>query len=197
MSVYSSDLSKITNPDVVQGWWAEARWHPHFSYIVTQSGYRSGQHIDEKGGELYLATDANDAILGQAVLDALSVSRWVLSKPTPDHIYHPDVQFDAETSSFRNSVLREQEWGKRTRKRYKLKSKQDLYVPLKRCDIAKKGGEIVIKCRAHYPESQQGDCWGFDTNEHAPFVCLSDTASAEEIGAGLRLAFSRCRDLPG
>lgn len=197
MSNYCSDPTRLTNPDVTRGWWAEARWHPDFLCVITQSGYRSGQHVDEKGSELYLTPDASDEHLGQAVLNALSLSRWVLSKPTPDHIYHPDVQFDAETSSFRNAALREQEWNKRTRQLYGLKSKKDIYVPMKRCDIARKDGEIVMKCRVHYPESQHGNCWGFDTNEHAPYVILTGVTSPAEIGTALKLAFSRCRDLPG
>lgn len=197
MSIYSSDPAKVTYPDVVRGWWAEARWHPDFLCILTQSGYRGGQNIDEKGRELYLATESGDKSWGEAVIDALSVSRWLLPKADPDNVYYPDVEFDEDTASYRNAALREIEWAKRIKEKYRLKNKKDIYVPMKRCDISKRSGNITIKCRVHYPESQHGDCWGFDTSEHAPYVILPEMASVEEIGAGLRVAFSRCRDLPG
>lgn len=197
MSIYSSDPTQVTYPDVTRGWWAEARSHPDFLCVMTQSGYRGGQYIDDKGRELHLAPKATDEVLGEAVLDALSSSRWLLSKPKLGEIYYPDVQFDEEVAGYRNAALREAAWEKHVRKLYKLKYKKDLYVPMKRCEISRKDGKIIISCRVHYPESQQGDCWGFDTNENAPFVILPDTASTNEIGAGLRLAFSRCHDLPG
>ena len=186
----------ITNPDVLRGWWAGARYHPDFYCVLTQSGFRSGSHIDEKRPEHYLLPDANDKELGEAALGALAVSRWLLSKPAPGDVYHPDIEFDGETSNPINGQKREQEWGQRMRKRFKLPSKRDVYVPLKRCDIAKKNGDIVISCRAHVPSKNYGDCWGFATPEMSPYVIMPDTASAEEIGAGLRLAFSRCIDLP-
>lgn len=131
------------------------------------------------------------------MIEAMAPSRWLLPNPSPGHIYHPDVEFDDETANFIKAQKNEQGWGKAVRKPYKLASKQDVYVPLKRCDIAKKNGEIVISCRVHYPSKNNGDCWGYATPEMSPYVVLPDTASAEEIGAGLGLGFSRCIDLPG
>ena len=186
----------ITYPDVVRGWWAEARFHPDFYCVFSQSGFRATL-IDEKGRELYLPPDASDEALGGAVLKAMAVRRWLLPKPTPGHIYHPDIEFDEESANFINAYKLELEWDKRARTRYRLKHKKDLYVPMKRCNITRKEGEITIRCHVHYPEKQYGDCWGFDTNELAPYVILPDAATAEEIGAGVKLAFSRCRDLPG
>lgn len=197
MSIYSLDPSKITYPDVTRGWWAEARWHPAFFCVMTRSGFRGGTNIDDKGKVLYLPPDAGDLALGKAMIEALAASRWVLDKPTPGHVYHSDVEFDPEFVSYIQEQKNEQEWGKAVRKPYKLASKRDVYVPMKRCDIAKKNGTITISCRAHVPSKNYGDCWGFDKPENAPYVILPDTASAAEIGAGLRLAFSRCRDLPG
>lgn len=197
MSMYSFDASKITYPDVVRGWWAEIRWHPDFLCIFTVSGFRAGTSIDEKKPEIYLDPDAIDEELGRAVMNAMAASRWLIPNPPPGNIFHPDVEVDAETSNFIKAQKREEEWGQQMRKRFTLPSKREVYVPLKRCDIAKKEGVITIRCRVHYPDKNYGDCWGFDTNEHAPYVILPDTASAEEIGAGLKLAFSRCRDLPG
>jgi hypothetical protein len=197
MSTYSTNPSKISYPDAIRGWWAEARWHPDFLCIATQSGFRSGQYIDEKGREIYLKSEVSNEDLGRAVLEAMAVSRWLISKLDPGEVFYPDVEIDAETSSFCNAAMRETEWDKRIRKIYKLKNKKEVYVPMKRCDITKKCGEIVIKCRAHYPESQNGDCWGFATPEMSPYVTFPDTSSSDEIGAGLRLAFSRCIDLPG
>jgi hypothetical protein len=121
------------------------------------------------------------------MIEAMAPSRWLLPNPSPGHIYHPDVEFDDETANFIKAQKHEQGWGKAVRKPYKLASKQDVYVPLKRCDIAKKNGEIVISCRVHYPSKNNGDCWGYATPEMSPYVVLPDTASAEEIGAGLRL----------
>lgn len=196
MSIYSSDPSKITYPDVVRGWWTEARWHPDFLCIFTVSGFRGGTHIDEKRPEIYLAPDASDEELGRAIIDAMAVSRWLISNPDPGEIFHPDVVVDGETSNYIKGQKREQEWGQRMRKRFKLPSKRDVYVPLKRCDIEKKNGIIRICCRVHYPNKNYGDCWGFATPEMSPYVILPDTASAQDLGAGLRVAFSRCIDLP-
>ena len=88
--------NNITYPDVVRGWWAEARFHPDFYGVFTQSGFRSGTHIDETGRELYLPPDASDEALGGVVLEAMAASRWLLPKPTSGHVYHPEVEFDAE-----------------------------------------------------------------------------------------------------
>jgi hypothetical protein len=60
MSIYSTDPSEITYPDVIRGWWAEACRHPDFLCIFAVSGFRGGTDIDEKKPEIYLAPDVGD-----------------------------------------------------------------------------------------------------------------------------------------
>lgn len=194
MMMYSSDRTRISAPGVERGWWADARWHPKFICIFTRSGFRQPL-MDPKGSEIFLEVDAENEKIGEAVKVAVSMSRWLLRKPTPGNVYHVDVQFDPDAMDFIGEQRFEQAWSKRVCKLYKILSKRDLYVPMKRCDIELKNGKFEIRPKLHVPSENEGDCWGFSLPNEINYVDLSANASFEEIGAGLRLAFDRCLDV--
>jgi len=118
-------------------------------------------NFDEKGRELYLTPEASDEALGQAVLDALAASRWILPRPTPGHVYHPDLAFDPETCSFIKEQKREQDWVWRVRKIYNYKSKREIYMPMRRCDIAKKRPKYYNQLPDSLPRQQLWRLLGF------------------------------------
>jgi hypothetical protein len=128
---------------------------------------------DPTGKQHLLSPDASEEALGQAVLDALAYTRRL----TDDEI--------RALRSLKNVQPRYEEWVNNLIERYRYKNRRALFRNMRHCTIYRRGGEITIHPSKHDAlEGWQGI--------KDAIVTLPADSSAEEIGAALRLAFSRC-----
>jgi hypothetical protein len=153
---------------------AQAYDNGDFYCIETYSGYY-GSLRDPKGVQHLLPPQASDEELGNAVLDALSRSRIVKTAEAPE-LY---VGRDEREREYRD-------WIARLMQRYGYATKRALFKKMKSCSIdRRKGGMISFFPKDH----KQLETW--ELLEGAE-VTLADGSAPEQVGAALRLAFSRC-----
>jgi hypothetical protein len=169
--------------------WANAKFNGDFILVETFSGYTSSMR-DPKGKQRFLAPDANDEELGLAVLDALASSRFVLPGPRTDVWIHPDAGFDMELYDYRQTAARYAAWTKDLMARYGYKTKRALFKNMKSCSIERKGGTITISPSHH----EKLEAWSREKDDGIEDAVIAADAKPAEIGAALRLAFSRCTE---
>lgn len=168
--------------------WADAVWNGHFYCISTRSGYGGGMHIDPKGAQHLLSIEASHAELGVALLDSLCRSRFVVARPRSDVLLHPEVQFDEELSDPKLSHQRYEEWVEAMMSRFGYKTRRALFKDMHACDIELDRGSITIRPNRH----ERLEAWGRDKGDGIENVVIPVGSSPTEIGAALKLAFSRC-----
>lgn len=136
-----------------------------FYYRSPVADHRLCQHL--------LAPDVGNAELGKAVADALTHSREL----SPDEI---ERWFDpsALDENYRS-------WIEAMMRRYGYKTKRVLFRGMRNCHVERMEGRIRFRPSAH--ERLEG--WGSIDEED---VVIPDNSPPEAIGAGLRLALSRC-----
>ncbi|MFC5694170.1 contact-dependent growth inhibition system immunity protein [Pseudomonas sp. GCM10022186] len=173
--------------DVIPRAWANAKLNKEFICIETYSGYRMSQ-ADHKGVTHLLAPDASDQAVGEALLDALSKSRFVLPEPRKDVWIHPEATFDSELYDFDASEQRYKDWISQLMEKYDYKTKRALFKDMKNCSIELKEGSMTIRPSRH--EKLEG--WGGTGLGGSDYVIIPATSTPEEVGVALRLAFSRC-----
>ena len=160
-----------------QEWfYAEAYENQDFINISTFSGFRIKAR-DPDGENLSLSKNASNEELGQAALLALSKSRKI-------------AQSEIATFFDRDNVnQRYNNWVANLMDKYGYKTKRALFKKMMQCSIEIRDGVLTISPSIH--EKLEG--WGGDDFTESNKVILPINSSPEEIGAGLRLAFSRCR----
>jgi Protein of unknown function (DUF1436). len=140
--------------------------------IKAFSGYRAGL-MDPLAHDYCLAPDCSNAELGQALLSSLAESRALPIEEdralAMDHSYYP-------------------EWIKSLMERYGYKTKRALFRKMHSCDIELNDGMITIEPTHH--DKLEG--WSGDGFTEQDYVKVPADSPPEEIGAALRLAFSRC-----
>ncbi len=145
---------------------------------------------DHKGKRNFVALDAVDAMVGEAVLDALTQSRWVLPVRKIDSKYPDDVEFDLDLYDYKQSAERYEIWIKMLMERYGYKTKRALFKDLQNCQISVKDGIMKIVPLRHTKLEQ----WEGLGSNNAGAVEIPTDSTTEEIGAALRLAFARCTE---
>lgn len=168
--------------------WARAKKNHEFISIQTYSGYGGGMNADPKGVELILPADASDEALGSALLDALSRSRFVLGAPRTDVWLHPKVEFDADLTDPERTQERYKAWVSNLMARFGYKTKRAMFKDMMSCGIELDDGVISIRPSHHY----RLDGWDGEGLTEADHVHVSERATPADIGAALKLAFSRC-----
>ena len=154
---------------------ADAYENQDFINISTFSGCGI-QALDPDGANILLSKNASNEELGQAALLALSKSRKIKES---EYIY-----FDNNNISQRYN-----NWVANLMDKYGYKTKRALFKKMMQCSIEIRDGVLTISPSIH--EKLEG--WGGDDFTESNKVILPINSSPEEIGAGLRLAFSRCR----
>ena len=147
-----------------------------FIIVVTYSGYRRTTR-DPYGVQTILPLDVSDEELGQATLLALSKSRIL------------DVSEIATFFNIDNVMKRYDAWVADLMAKYNYKTKRALFKNMMQCTVEISDGRLTISPSCH--EKLEG--WGDKGLTQDDDVVLSVNSTTEEIGAGLRLAFSRCR----
>jgi len=176
----------MTN-DVVPRAWANVKLNKEFFCIQTYSGYRMSQ-ADHRGAMHLLAPDASDQEVGEALLDALSKSRFVLPEPRTDVWIHPEATFDSGLYDFEATEQRYKDWISQLMSQYGYKTKKALFKDMKSCSVESKEGQTTIRPSRH--EKLEG--WGGTGKGGSDYVVISTNSTPAEVGAALRLAFSRC-----
>lgn len=160
-----------------QEWfYAEAYKNQDFINIGTFSGYglRAG---DPDGEQLLLSKNISNEELGQAALLALSKSRII-------------DESEAATFFDRDNIRKRYDnWVANLMDKYSYKTKRALFKNMMRCRLEIRDGFLTISPSYH----EKLQAWSGDGFTKSDDVVLPIDSSAEEIGAGLRLAFSRCR----
>ena len=159
-----------------QEWfYAEAYENQDFINISTFS-YCGIRARDPDGENLLLSKNASNEELGQAALLALSKSRKI-------------AQSEIATFFDRDNVnQRYNNWVANLMDKYGYKTKRALFKKMMQCSIEIRDGVLTISPSIH--EKLEGWGGGLPKSDD---VVLPINSSPEEIGAGLRLAFSRCR----
>lgn len=159
-----------------------------FICIETYSGYRGGTHADPKGASHLLPPDTTDAQLGEALVDALARSRFVLPAPRKDIWTHPDVTFDRDLYDHEQVQARYRQWTSCLMARYGYKTKRALFKNMKNCSI-ELDGDVITICPSFH---EKLETWSGEGITEEDYAILPANSSPSEIGAALRLAFSRC-----
>ena len=147
-----------------------------FIEVKTYSGYRMTTS-DPDGIQKLLPLDVSDEELGQVTLLALSKSRVI------------DVSEIGTFLNRDNIKNRYDAWVADLMAKYNYKTKRALFKNMMQCSVEIRDGILTISPSCH--EKLEG--WGDKGLTKDDDVVLSVNSTTEEIGAGLRLAFSRCR----
>ncbi|PHM30271.1 contact-dependent growth inhibition system immunity protein [Xenorhabdus innexi] len=125
-----------------------------------------------------LSPETDDQSLGEAIFQALLNSR-TLTDPE-ERVAFFDLEKGKEQYAARVAMLMD---------KYGYKSRKALFRNMKNCGIHCVNNLMTISPRRH----EKLEAWGRERNDGIEDVVLSVDHSPEEIGAGLRLALSRCR----
>lgn len=154
---------------------AEAMNNGDFIEISTYSGYRSRVRDPETPSHK-LPPDVDDLTLGLTVRQALEMSRSLSLE---------------EMNAYRNLdtlKVNYENWVDGMMKHCNYKSRRALFKNMKSCGISLKDDIITIRPSNH--ERLEG--WSGDGLSEEDRVKLPADCTDAELGAGLRLAFSRC-----
>ncbi|MCA0371180.1 MAG: CdiI family contact-dependent growth inhibition immunity protein [Proteobacteria bacterium] len=125
--------------------------------------------------EHVLMPDASNLELGRALLSALSLSRLIALD---------DPAYTNEACAARYDA-----WVKEKMDRFGYKTKSAFFRQMDNCSIEIRDGVLTISPSYHY----RLDGWSGDFIDKKDYVRIPADSSPEEVGAALRLAFSRCK----
>ena len=158
-----------------QDYWTTCKANTKGIIIQTRSGLRMTM-IDHLFPPAIFDHDIDNETLGKAVIQALSNSRTFIY----DSPEYKDF-FDEEKSQHRYD-----DWVAGLCEKLGYKTKRALFKKMKSCSIWLNNGRIKMS------PSRQVKLEAWDGISGVEDVVLSLDNSPEEIGAGLRLALSRC-----
>lgn len=160
-----------------QDYWASVYYTKEFLCIDTYSGLgRAGR--DPVFPSRLLSPDAEDELVGEQILQALSDSL------TLNVLEERVAFFDLEKGKEQYAI-----WIAMLMEKYGYKSKKALFKDMKNCGIHLVNNVITISPTRH----EKLEAWGRTKGDGIEDVTLSTDSSPSEIGAGLRLALSRCK----
>ena len=146
-----------------------------FFILKTYSGYTL-QFADPEAQNIDLIPEAINEELGQVLLNILQQSRFL-----------PLQQASSLRMEVRENYLI---WIKNLMQIYNYKNKTALFKNMKNCAFESSEGIITIRPSNH--ETLEG--WGGAGISEEDYVHIPIDSPFEDIGAGLRLALSRCID---
>jgi hypothetical protein len=152
---------------------ASAKFNGDFISIKTYSGYRMAIADPQASEYLLLPNDSNE-ILGKAAFKALTDSRFLTIE---------------ESSKLREaSEENYKKWIQKIMSVYGYKTKRTLFQKMINCSLEMDEGIITIFPSHH----EKLEAWSGKGLTEKDYVKVPADSSPEEIGAALRLAFSRC-----
>lgn len=159
-----------------QDYWVGCYSTNEFLLIETKSGLGMVSS-DPLFPSHLLPPDADEQSIGETILQALSDSRTLTVKEC-------GTFFDREKGKEQYAA-----WIAMLMEKYGYKTKRALFKGMKNCGIHCVNGFITISPTRH--EKLEG--WGRTKGDGIEDVVLPVDSSPSEIGAGLRLALSRCK----
>ncbi|MFK8258173.1 contact-dependent growth inhibition system immunity protein [Erwinia sp. AnSW2-5] len=172
----------------VKAQWAGAKTNKDFICIDTWSGY-GAIFRDPKGVQHLTSHNVSDSDLGAMLLDALAHSRFVLPKPSKSVWHHPEVTYDYEVHDYDRMNENYNQWISDLMLSQGYKTKRTLFKGMKSCGIECSQGVITIRPSFH----EKAEAWSGRGIEKSDYVVLAANSPEADIGAALRLAFSRCK----
>ena len=148
-----------------------------FILVVTQSGDTQRVNDYDFGKEYYLPVDVNDTTLGEAVLGCLAACRWITYDDDPSFFYPMET-----------IVPRYKQWVADTMAKYGYKTKTKMFRYMDNCSLDMKDNKITVAPYHH----RALEAWSGQDLEGKNNVIIPADSSPAEIGAALKLAFSRC-----
>jgi hypothetical protein len=130
--------------------------------------------MDPNGAEHLLAPEADNELLGSALLDALQKSRVL-------NVAEARIFFDPQRIARDHAA-----WVERLMSRYGFESKRALFNGMKHCGVSVRGGNISIKPTYH----EKSEAWAGMGSEFE--LVLPSQARAIEVGIALREGLRRC-----
>lgn len=160
-----------------QDYWANVFTTHDFLSVETYSGLgRTGR--DPLFPCHLLTPDVDDGRLGEVLLKALSDSRTLT-----------DLADRIEFFNLEKGKEQYAAWIEILMVKYGYKTKRALFKDMKNCGVHLVNGVITISPTYH----EKLEAWGRTRGDGIEDVILSIDCSPAEIGAGLRLALSRCK----
>lgn len=144
-----------------------------FISIQAYSGYNLAM-VDPETTEYLFELEVPDEILGKGILDSLKQSRALSIDEARKMNMNGDKNYD--------------EWIQKLMTRYGYKTKRALFRNMKHCDIYLCQG--IIRIEPKYHDKLEG--WSGEGFREEDYVKIPADSPPAEIGAALRLAFSRC-----
>ncbi len=170
---------KITSPmgetvlDPIREKQAMATFNSKFISVWTYSAYRMGQP-DPLYEPVDLSVSCFDDELGYTIVSALNRTRFFSLKQAEE--------IREASSSHYNKCIEQQV------KKHGYRSRRALFKDMKSCSLSETDGVITIS-PSHYEGLEEYSNRGIAEDQHVKVPASSTHA---EIGAALRLAFSRC-----
>jgi len=156
-----------------QGKRANAVLNGDFLCIETYSG-RGLLGRDPTGARYIFTADVEDAVLGEALLDALDKSRFLSGDEAKKLLDRDQAKQVYE------------EWVQGMIERYAYKSRRNLFKDMACCNVKLIGETVIIGPTSH----PKLEAWEGLSDDQS--VTISHASAAAEVGAALRLAFGRC-----
>jgi hypothetical protein len=154
--------------------WADIHRTDRFISVEPLSGYRRSLREDE-GYVVYLAPDTSNELLGQALFDGFSKSRF---------IWPPDEREFFKAERYMQALSK---WQEDFMRRYGYKTKRDAYKNMSWCKAKRSEGAISIQ---PHRRDDKPEYWVWlPPSENVVIPVTNDPAVA---GAALRLALDRC-----
>ena len=153
---------------------ANALWNGDFFCIETYSGLGLLGR-DYAGAQCLLSAEATDKELGIALLVVLSKSRELT-------LEEYGIFFD-----YKKRKIEHEKWVMLLKEKYK--TKKALFRIMRTCGV--ENDEMTIKINPTW--HAQLEAWSGTGIKESDKVIIPSNSSEAEIGAALRLAFSRCR----
>ncbi len=160
-----------------QDYWANVFLTNEFLLIETQSGLGMVA-TDPLFPPHLLQPDSDNQSVGLTILQALSDSRTLTD--LADRV----ALFDLEKGKEQYVA-----WIANLMNKYGYKTKRALFKNMKNCGVHCVNEIITISPTKH----ETLEAWGREKDDGIEVVILSADSSPEAIGAGLRLALSRCK----
>ncbi len=164
-------MGDITNTN-----WADVFWNGDFYCVLNRLGYHWGSAYDLDRDPKFLTPDTSDAALGVAILDALSFGRFLR---------------EHESVKYRDKDLQATYYDQLVRTlmdRHGYKNRRALFKNMQLCHVRRSDGIITIVPTNH--DKLEG--WGRTKSDGIEDVRISSSQPPAEVGAALRLAFTRC-----
>jgi CDI immunity protein len=174
--------------NVKRKWWAGIWFNNDYIWILSYSGFRGGTHADTESYFAQHSADADNATIGASFQEALRRSRFVLPEKQAGFLYPEGLEFDAELSHFLKGEERGEKLNKELMQRNGYKTRKKLLQFMKIIHTVDDGIEIRLTPTVH----DKLDSWRLISKEDPQYVFVPSISTPAEIGAALRLAFSRC-----